>query len=411
MNLYIADLHIHSKYSRATSKDMEIPRLAEWAKIKGISLLATGDFTHPLWFSELKGRLEPRGEGFFSHEGVDFILSAEVCNIYAKSGKTRRIHNLIYAPDFKTADEINRYLGRFGSLEADGRPILSVPSHIMAREIFRINPASMIVPAHAWTPHFSLFGSKSGFDGMEECFDGQTGNIYSLETGLSSDPGMNWRWSALDRLTLISNSDAHSPAKLGREANVFSSPVTYGGLREILKNKDTGRFLYTVEFFPQEGKYHWDGHRPCGQRLPPRESARLHNLCPVCGRKLTIGVANRVERLCDRDEGYRPDRAPGFKSLVPLIEVIAAALDKGAGTKACRKEYERLIKTFGSEFNLLLGVSKEDILEHAPSGIARGIINMREGRVTVSPGYDGVYGSVDVFGAEDKEYKKQMTFF
>jgi uncharacterized protein (TIGR00375 family) len=406
---YIADLHIHSKYSRATSKDMDISRLTEWARIKGISLIATGDFTHPLWFSELKEQLEPKGDGLFSRGGIDFILSAEVCNIYLKSGRTRRIHNIIYAPDIKTVKEINLYLNRYGDLGSDGRPILSVPSAKMARDIFKINPDCMIVPAHVWTPYFALFGSKSGFDSAEECFEEQTENIYALETGLSSDPAMNWRLSGLDRFTLVSNSDAHSPSKLGREANVFSGPVTYKELRDILRTKDSTRFLYTIEFFPQEGKYHWDGHRGCGQRLSPGESKNLNNLCPVCGKRLTIGVANRVERLSDRPEGYKPKAAPPFKSLVPLAEIIAGALDKGAATVRVRREYNKLIKSFGSEFNILLDTPKEDILKHTQPEIGRGIVNAREGRVEVAPGYDGVYGSVKVFTGNKK--KEQLTFF
>ncbi|MFH1753606.1 MAG: endonuclease Q family protein [Candidatus Omnitrophota bacterium] len=411
MSGYICDFHIHSKYSRATSKDMDIPNIARWAKIKGISLMGSGDFTHPMWLSELKNALEPKGNGIFNHSGVDFILTAEVSNIYFKAGRTRKIHNIIFSPDFKTAKEIGLYLKGHGSLEADGRPMLDIPCDKMVKGLLRINPDCMVAPAHAWTPHFSVFGSNSGFDRIEECFEEETRNIYSLETGLSSDPAMNWRWSELDRFSLISNSDAHSVSKIGREANIFDAPFSYKELREILKAKDKKRFLYTVEFFPQEGKYHWDGHRACEQRIHPRESLGLNNRCPVCGKKLTIGVMGRVEALSDREEGYRLDSSPPYRNLVPLAEIIASALDMGVATQTVQREYNKLISTFKSELNLLLNVSKDDILSQAPPKIGKGIINVREGKVDIMPGYDGVYGQINVFGAENEEEKKQATFF
>lgn len=410
MSRYIADLHIHSKYSRATSKDMDIANLAKWAKIKGISLVATGDFTHSAWLAELKKNLEPKGGGLYRHDGVDFILSVEVCSIYFKAGRTRKIHNIIYAPDLGTAEEIKSLLSRYGNLEADGRPILSVPSDKMVKELLAINPDCMVIPAHAWTPHFSLFGSNSGFDRIEECFEDQTPNIYSVETGLSSDPAMNWRLSALDRLTLTSNSDAHSPAKLGREANVFNGPVTYTGLKDILKTKDTSRFSYTIEFFPQEGKYHWDGHRPCGQALSPKEAKNADNRCPACGRKLTLGVMNRVECLSDRKEGFALEGAPGFKSLIPLAEIIADAIGVGVNTVSVLREYNKLIAAFGTEFNILLDLPENEVLERVSPKIARGILNVRQGKVNINPGYDGVYGKIGVFTEEDEEAQKQLTF-
>lgn len=410
MSKYIGDLHIHSKYSRATSKDMDIENLSHWAKIKGISLLGSGDYTHPEWLKELKNKLEPKGNGLFQHKGIDFILSTEVSNIYFKAGRTRKIHNILISPDFKTADQINSYLCHYGSLEADGRPMLDLPSDKMVKELLKINPDCIIVPAHVWTPHFSLFGSNSGFDKIEECFEDQTQNIYSLETGLSSDPAMNWRWSKLDRFTLTSNSDAHSPAKIAREANVFNGPVTYKDLIDILKNKDKSKFLYTIEFFPQEGKYHWDGHRACNQRLSPKEAKNVNYRCPACGRKLTIGVMNRVESLGDREEGFNLDSSPSFKNLVPLQEIIANALRVGAESISAQREYNKLVKIFGSEFNILLDTSNEEITKNAPPKIARGIIKVREGKVEVIPGYDGVYGEVCIF-KEDEETQKQLTFF
>lgn len=411
MSNYICDFHIHSKYSRATSREMDVENLARWAKIKGISLLGSGDFTHPQWLAELKGKLEPKGAGISQHGGVDFILSAEVSNIYFKAGRTRKVHNIIFSPDFKTVDEINSYLGRYGNLQADGRPMLDLPSDKMAKELLRINPDCIIIPAHVWTPHFSIFGSNSGFDKIEECFEDQTKNIYSLETGLSSDPAMNWRWSKLDRFILTSNSDAHSAAKIGREANVFNAPITYYDLIEILKNKDKTRFLYTIEFFPQEGKYHWDGHRSCNQRLSPKESKNVNNRCPVCGRKLTIGVMNRVEGLGDREEGFVVENSPSFRNLIPLVEIIASALEVGAESVSVQKEYNKLIKALGTEFKILLDIPGEDITKHAPAKIAKGIIKVREGKVEVIPGYDGVYGKIRIFGEEDEEAQKQLTFF
>lgn len=411
MDKYICDFHIHSKYSRATSKDMDIAHLAQWAKIKGISLVGSGDFTHPEWSKELKNRLDPKGDGIFECEGVDFMLTAEVSNIYFKAGKTRKVHNILFAPDFDTQDEINRFLAYYGKLGSDGRPTLDLPCNKMAKELFKINPDCMIIPAHAWTPHFSVFGSNFGFDKIEECFEEQTNNIYSLETGLSSDPAMNWRWSALDRLTLISNSDAHSPSRIGREANVFNGAINYKELMAILKNKDKERFLYTVEFYPQEGKYHWDGHRPCGQRLSPKESKNVNNRCPSCGKKLTIGVMNRVEALSDREDGFVAEDSPGYMNMIPLIEIIADALDVGTDTISAQREYNKLIKNFGTEFKILFDVPKEDILKCVAHKIARGIINVREGKVEVTPGYDGVYGSINLFSEKDEEEKKQLTFF
>jgi len=411
MNNYICDFHIHSKYSRATSKDMDIPNLAKWAKIKGISLMGSGDFTHPQWLSELKGFLEPKGNGIFRYAGIDFMLTAEVSNIYFKTGRTRKVHNIIFAPDFKTVEEVNAFLRRHGNLEADGRPIVGIPCDKMVKELLKINPDCMVAPAHVWTPHFSVFGSNSGFDRIEECFEEQTKHIYSLETGLSSDPAMNWRWSKLDRFTLISNSDAHSPAKIGREANIFDRPFTYKELNDILKNKDRARFLYTVEFFPQEGKYHWDGHRACEQRIHPRESKSLNNRCPACGKKLTIGVMNRVESLSDRDEGYKLESSPYYKNLIPLVEIISSALEMGVVSLTVQREYNKLIAAFGSELNLLLNVTRDDILSQSPPKIGKGIIRVREGKVEVIPGYDGVYGEIKVYSEEDEESKRQMTFF
>ncbi len=408
---YICDFHIHSRYSRATSKEMNIESLAKWGKIKGIDLLGTGDFTHPDWLRELKEKLKPAGEGLFEHNGIKFILTAEVCSIYFKAGKTRRIHNILFAPNFKTVDEINKMLSNYGNLFSDGRPILSLPADELVENILKIDPNCLVIPAHVWTPHFALFGANSGFDKIEECFEDQTPNIYSLETGLSSDPAMNWKWSKLDRFTLTSNSDAHSPSKIGREANVFNAPFKYGELKEILKTKDRKRFLYTLEFFPQEGKYHWDGHRACKQRLSPKEAKNVNNQCPSCGRKLTIGVMHRVEKLGDRKDDFILQTSPGFKNIIPLAEIISASLGVGPDSVTVGREYNKLIKTFGNEFKILLDVPKPDIVKSVPAKIAKGILRVRDGNVRITPGYDGVYGEIGIFTTDDQEDKKQLTFF
>ncbi len=407
---FIADLHIHSKHSLATSKDMDIPTIAKWAKVKGISMMGTGDFTHPLWLGELKDRLEKTEYGVYGHNGISFILSAEVANIYFKAGKTRKVHNIILSPSVEIVEEINDALAEFGALASNGRPILNLECSKMARLLFGIDPEVVIIPSHAWTPHFGIFGSNSGFDSCEECFEEETPKIFSIETGLSSDPGMNRRWSGLDRFCLISNSDSHSPSKIGREANVFKGKVDYRQLVDILKKKNSQQFLYTIEFFPEEGKYHWNGHRACKVRLSPKESKMTNDVCPVCGKKVTVGVMDRVESLADREEGYVPDKGPSFKRIVPLAEIIADALKVKADSVAAEKEYFQLIKNFGSEFNILLDVPEDQIKEHCPARIAHGIINTRKGNVDIEPGYDGEFGRIRVI-KEDEGTEKQLRFF
>ncbi len=382
--------------------------MSRWSKIKGIGLLGTGDFTHPQWLKELKEKLTEKEYGIYTHNGINFILSAEVSNIYFKNGKVRKIHNIIIAPSLEVVDEINKILSPYGKLESDGRPILSLECDKMAKSLRKISEDIMIIPAHIWTPHFSLFGSNSGFDSIEECFEGEAAHITALETGLSSDPPMNWRLSALDKYTLISNSDAHSASKIGREANVFKEEVGYKDLKNILEKKDKEKFMYTVEFFPQEGKYHWDGHRKCEARLSPKESAKINYRCPSCGKKLTVGVMNRVDKLADRPEDFVLESAPGYRSLIPLVEIIANSMGVGKESVGVEREYNSLIQRLGSEFEMLLFMSQEEILEKCPPRIAKGIINVREGRVNILPGYDGVYGKIEVF---DKDEEKQLTFF
>lgn len=408
---FIADFHIHSKYSRATSKDMDLASLVKWAKIKGISMLGTGDFTHPLWFSELKSKLKKVEYGIYMYENIYFVLTAEVSSIYFKAGRTRKVHNIIFAPTLDIAGEISAVLAEHGDLASDGRPILGMECDKMLKALSSIDPDVFLIPGHAWTPHFSIFGSNSGFDSPEECFEDQTPKVFSIETGLSSDPKMNWRWSKLDRFCLTSNSDAHSPSKIGREANVFKSRINYKDLMDILRKKDKERFLFTIEFFPEEGKYHWDGHRNCKVRLSPSESKKINNICPACGKKVTIGVVHRLESLADRPEDFVDKASPSFKNVVPLAEIISDALKVGVDSVAVEKEYKQLIKNFGSEFNILLDMPEDELRSGCPARIAKGIANVRKGNLEVTPGYDGEYGKVKVLGEGEEISDKQLSFF
>ncbi|MFH1714213.1 MAG: endonuclease Q family protein [Candidatus Nealsonbacteria bacterium] len=413
---FVADFHIHSKYSRATSRDMDLESLQKWAKIKGIKVLGTGDFTHPEWFGNLKEKLEPSEPGLFKLKKGDqetrFILTAEISCIYSKNGRVRKIHIIVFAPSFEAAEKINVQLGWVGNLKSDGRPILGLDAKELAKIVLDSSPDCLVIPAHAWTPWFAIFGSKSGFDSIEECFEDYSKYIYAIETGLSSDPLMNWRLSALDKITLISNSDSHSPHKIGREANVFDTELDYFSITKAIKEKDPKKFLFTVEFFPEEGKYHLDGHRSCDVRLSPKETEKYGGICPVCGKPLTIGVLSRVEKLADREEGFRPENTIGFKSLVPLVEIIADALSLGTASKEVERRYNELISRFTTEFNILLEVSKEDLSSATLSEIAEGIIKVREGKVSKEAGYDGVYGKISVFSeGEKKTSVNQKTLF
>lgn len=405
---FVADFHIHSKYSRATSKDMDVQHIAEWAKIKGITLMGTGDFTHHLWLEELKHNLEDLGNGLFKYQGIYFILTAEVSSIYSKKGKTYRIHNLIFSPSFKSVDKINEaFSGRGCNLASDGRPILGLDAKEIARIVFDIDENCMLVPGHIWTPWFSLFGSMSGFDKIEDCFEEFTPKIFALETGLSSDPAMNWRLSALDRFSLISNSDSHSPSKIGREANVFDCGLDYKTIRDVLRTKDKKRFLYTIEFFPEEGKYHFDGHRNCGIVFSPKETREHKGRCPKCGKPLTVGVMNRVEQLADRAEGYTPESAIPFKNLIPFDEIIADAKGVGAGSVGVERDYRAFIARFGTEFNILLKATEEELRENLPGRIAEGIMRVRRGKADIRPGFDGEYGKISLFSAGEKTAKSE----
>jgi len=394
--MMIADLHIHSRFSRATSREMTIPKIAEYAKLKGIGMVGTGDFTHPGWLKELKEHLQFK-DGIYEYAGVKFVLTVEVNNIYTKNGRLRRVHNIIFAPDFQTVEKINNYLSKYGKLEADGRPIISLATDEMLKALLGLSSDIFIAPSHIWTPWFSLFGSNSGFDSIDECLGQLASKVFALETGLSSDPAMNWRLSILDNFTLISNSDAHSPNRLGREANVFSEELNYVSLKEVLKNKDRSKFLYTIEFYPEEGKYHFDGHRRCQVRLSPKEARLNNNLCPVCSRSVTVGVLHRIELLADRAEGYVPENSIPYKNLIPLEEIIAEAMGVGRDTVGVKNEYLRLCKLFGNEFQILLNTSIGELRSNTQEKIVQGIERARRGDVIINPGYDGEFGTIKLF--------------
>ena len=428
---FVADFHIHSKYSRATSKDMDVEHLDKWAKIKGIKVLGTGDFTHPLYLKELKANLEPAEPGLFKLKAIAvkktknllgdfqlpenetrFMLTAEISCIYSKNNRTRKIHLLIFAPSFEAVEKINAHLGWIGNIKSDGRPILGLDAKELAKIVLNVSSDCLIIPAHAWTPWFSVFGSMSGFDSLEECFDEYTKHIYAIETGLSSDPAMNWRLSKLDNITLISNSDSHSPSRIGREANVLDSEIDYYAITDIIKKKGKGKFLYTVEFFPEEGKYHIDGHRNCKVSMNPEETKKLKGICPVCKKPITIGVLYRVMQLADRQEGYKPEKAVPYKNLVPLDQIIADALDMGVSTKAVQKRYVELINRFGNEFNILLNANKSEIENASSLEIGEGVMRVREGKLKIEPGFDGEFGKVKIFDEKDrKNFLKQNKLF
>ena len=428
---FVADLHLHSKFSRATSKDMTFDILAWWAKAKGLGLLATADFTHPEWLFLSKEKLEPAGNGFFRlrnpqppedenlraipfrRDDVHFVLSSELSFIYSKKGKVRKIHLLLLAPDLEAVEKINNRLVGIGNLRSDGRPILGLDAKLFVRMVADLCPRCVVIPSHIWTPWFSLFGANSGFDAIEECFEEMTPFIFALETGLSSDPPMNGRLSALDKYALVSNSDAHSPSRIGREANVFDADFSYKGLVDAIRGRDPARFLYTVEFFPEEGKYHYDGHRKCDVVLSPKESIARGNLCPACGKKLTIGVMHRIEELADRNEPP-PDRfRTPHKNILPLNEVIGEACERSADCQSVWDLYFRFIREFGDEHRILTEVPAGDLARLQPEKIGRGVDRMRKGLVKIVPGHDGEYGVVKLFEDDDDSAASsgQMSLF
>ncbi|HEB13671.1 MAG TPA: DNA helicase UvrD [candidate division CPR3 bacterium] len=408
---FIADLHIHSKYARATSPNMNLENLDVWAHKKGIDVISASDFTHPEWFKELSEKLEESEQGLYKLKGstlpTRFILTTEVSCIYSKNDRVRRIHLLIFAPSLAVVAKINAQLGIRGKLASDGRPILGMDAKEVLKIALDASPECMIVPAHAWTPWFSIFGSKSGFDTIEECFDEYTKYITAIETGLSSDPAMNWRLSALDDINLISNSDSHSLAKIGREANIFDTEKTYKGISDVLKKKDNKKFLFTIEFFPEEGRYHYDGHRLCKLSFAPAESKKLNNICPTCKKPLVIGVLNRVGELADRKEGEKPENAVPFKPLIPLQEIIAEAFSVGVSTKRTQEEYEKVVSSLKNEFYVLLNATSGELKDVASPEVVEGIMRVREGKVRIEPGYDGEYGKISIFN--DGEQREDIT--
>ena len=418
--MYIADLHIHSRFSRATSKDCDAPHLDWWARRKGIGLIGTGDFTHPAWRAELREQLVPAGEGVYTlREDLRisgntpgstprFVVTGEISSIYKRNGKTRKVHNLILLPNLEAAEELSAKLEAIGNIHSDGRPILGLDSRDLMELTLTTCPDAEFIPAHIWTPHFSMFGAFSGFETIEECFDDLAPYIHAVETGLSSDPPMNWRVSALDRMTLVSHSDAHSPAKLGREANLLETGMSYP---ELIRAIRTGEgFLGTVEFFPEEGKYHLDGHRNCGVCLTPIQTMEREGLCPVCGKKLTIGVEHRVEELADRPIGYRPESAKPFESLAPLPEVIAASTGKSVGSKVTQERYEQMLSDLGTEFYILREAPIKEIEQSADPCIAEGIRRLRTGQVERKAGFDGEYGTITLLSpAEIEQMNGQIS--
>jgi len=398
----IADLHIHSKYSRATSPRMIIDELARWSFLKGINLIGTGDFTHPLWYKELQNNLYDLGNGLYIskiNKNVKFVLTAEISCIYTFKGKVRKIHTLVLAPNLLSVQKINNALSKIGNIHSDGRPILGLSAKDLAKIILNIDPRCLIIPAHMWTPWFSLFGSNSGFDHLKDCYEELSEYIYAGETGLSSDPEMNWRLSQLDNITLISNSDAHSPANLGREANVFeveNSNYSYDYITEIIRSKNPKYFPYTIEFFPEEGKYHFDGHRSCNINFHPDETKKHKGICPVCKKPLTIGVYNQVSKLADRKEGYKPKNVPASKHLVPLQEIIAESLGVVKTSKKVQEKYIEIIENIAPEFEVLIDIPIEKLNKQIDPKIVLGIANVRNNIVKPIAGYDGVYGIIKV---------------
>jgi uncharacterized protein (TIGR00375 family) len=395
--------------------------LWKWAQLKGISIMGTGDFTYPAWLAELKEKIEPTGNGLFTLKkefqlkdvpdscrgDVFFMLSCEISSIYKKNGRTRKVHSIIYVPDFIDAENIYKALSKIGNLNSDGRPILGLGAKELLKIVMDICPESLFVPAHAWTPHFSVFGAVSGFDSLEECFDELAPHICAIETGLSSDPSMNRRLSALDRITLMSNSDAHSPAKIGREANILNTEYSYNAVADAIRTKKG--FLGTIEFFPQEGKYHNDGHRLCKVNLSPKETVAHNYLCPVCSRELTVGVMHRVDKLADREEGFKTLGSLPFYSIIPLPEILAETLQVGPASKKVDTAYQGLLQELGNEFKILLDSPLNDIEGAGSPLIREAISRMRTGHVRITPGFDGEFGKIKIFDSIERNEFLQIT--
>ncbi len=412
----IADLHIHGRYSRATSEQMSIPEIAKYAKIKGLNLVGTGDFTHPVWLKEIRETLIPEPDTGLLKQIVDspvrFMLQTEVCTIFDYEGGSKKIHHVILTPSLEAADQINERLKKFGDLASDGRPILDCTAPQLVEEVMAISDDNMVFPAHAWTPWFSLFGAFSGFDTVEDCYQDMTKHIHALETGLSSDPAMNWRLSKLDGYALLSNSDCHSfwPWRIGREANVFDLPsFAYKDVTSAIIDNDPYRFKYTIETDPAYGKYHWTGHRNCKISLSPADAIKFGNNCPVCRRKLTKGVEQRVEELADRPANYKRDGVPDFKRLLPLSEIIATVMGSvSPAIQAVWKPYNTLVEKFGDEYTVLVDAPFDAMAAVVDPAVAQAVMRVRDGTAKVTPGYDGVYGQLEL-GIEPLKVKTKAA--
>ncbi|KKQ38926.1 MAG: DNA/RNA helicase, superfamily I [Candidatus Roizmanbacteria bacterium GW2011_GWA2_37_7] len=428
MQRHIVDLHIHSHYSRATSKHSNIEGLYYWSKIKGIHIVGTGDFTHPSWFAEMREKLEATESGLYKlkdeiaqkidktlpqsvrENPVRFVLTVEISNIYSKKGKVRKLHNCIVVPSFEVASYINAQLDRIGNIKADGRPILGMDSKHLLEITLQSHNDSLFFPAHIWTPWFAMFGSKSGFDSIAEAFEDMAPEIRAVETGLSSDPFMNWRLDELQNVTIVSNSDAHSPQKLGREANIISSPLNYKDIIGAIKTNDE-RMVGTIEFFPQEGKYHYDGHRLCGFSCASEETKKLNGICPKCHKPLTVGVEYRVGEIADHPENYKPTKHKQVEYVIPLPEMISEMMKVGVQSKKVQTEYEKVYTALGDEFSILRSLSLGKIRTAGFVELADVIERMRKGDIYIEPGYDGVFGKIKLFKSdiERKKLGNQMS--
>jgi uncharacterized protein (TIGR00375 family) len=420
---FIADLHIHSKYSRATAKNLDFENLYYTAQIKGVTLIGTGDFTYPAWINEIESKLEEAEPGLFSlkkeiakeidktipkncRHPVRFILQTEISNIYKKDGRVRKNHNLVYFPDIASVKRFNARLDAIGNIKSDGRPILGLDAADLLKIMLDVNDQGFFVPAHIWTPWFSMFGSKSGFDSIEECFGPLASHIFAVETGLSSDPPMNWRIKDLDNVRLISNSDAHSPGYLGRNASVFNTDLSFFHVRGALEKNDLEKYHGTLDMYPHQGKYHYDGHRKCNICLNPATTLQLDGICPECGKKVTYGVLNRVQELATREEGYMPENRHGFKSIVPLNDILSEIFEVGPKTKKVAGYYKRAIEALGPELGILLDKTFEEIDTAGVPLLSDAILKMRTGDIKIDPGYDGEYGKVKLFSRQEKERLK-----
>ncbi len=417
---FIADLHLHSLFSRATAKDFDLERMYITAQLKGITVVGTSYFTHPGWFKEIKEKLVPSEPGLFKLKDeikkkcdqkvplscrgkVRFMLVSEISNIYKKNKRTMKNHNLVFMPNIEKVERFNYKLRKIGNIKSDGRPILGLDARDLLEEVLSTSDDSFLIPAHIWTPWFSLLGSKSGFDSIEECFEDLTSYIFAVETGLSSDPAMNWRVSGLDKVTLISNSDAHSPLKMGREANLFNTSLSYSAIKEAIRTGDPEQFLGTIEFYPEEGKYYLDGHRNCNVRLWPNETRKKKGKCKVCQKPLTLGVLYRVEELSDRLEDEKLQEQRSFYNLIPLTEILSEVLNVGPGSKKVMNNYIILLEKLGPELSILLNLKRETIDKAGLPLLGEAVSRMRSKEIILFPGYDGEFGKIKVFHQEERD--------